>query len=323
MSVLGGKSCKVGELRDQLKKLNQSTKGKKNELTQRLESVRASGAAVGAKQKRQRLSGEGEEDEERVAVWEEAAKKTTKEKDDDDKEEEEEEGGGKEEENTNRPKTDTAMGEAAQILVRQRVSKRGRSDHVTADEEAQDEELANANRGLPGEGSSDEEEEEDASDDEEEKDASDDHSGRKKFVLRVFPVLASRFAPLLAMPKKLQLSAWREIVVDENMTYMLLVEQIAKCIPQTTTQKFQAATTIKFGEGHTIMQSHHSGGEEWQEMEIKVGFGPDSNFQLPANVSIRLSRSRRRSRNQLMTSLPHCSSVTFGTLRHQLTHFPT
>ena len=82
------------------------------------------------------------------------------------------------------------MGEAAQILVRQRVSKRGRSDHVTADEEAQDEELANANRGLPGEGSSDEEEEEDASDDEEEKDASDDHGGRKKFVLRVFPVLA-------------------------------------------------------------------------------------------------------------------------------------
>jgi hypothetical protein len=60
------------------------------------------------------------------------------------------------------------MGEAAQILVRQRVSKRGRSDHVTADEEAQDEELANANRGLPGEGSSDDEEEEDASDDEEE-----------------------------------------------------------------------------------------------------------------------------------------------------------
>jgi hypothetical protein len=159
--------------------------------------VRASGAAVGAKQKRQRLSGEGEDDEERVAVWEEAAKKTTKEKDDDDKEEEEEEGGGKEEENTNRPKTDTAMGEAAQILVRQRVSKRGRSDHVTADEEAQDEELANANRGLPGEGSSDEEEEEDASDDDEEKDASDDHGGRKKFVLRVFPVLASRFVPLL------------------------------------------------------------------------------------------------------------------------------
>jgi hypothetical protein len=196
------------------------------------------------------------------------------------------------------------------------VSKRGRSDHVTADEEAQDEELANANRGLPGEGSSDEEEEEDASDDEEEKEASDDHGGRKKFVLRVFPVLASRFAPLLAMPKKLQLSAWREIVVDENMTYMLLVEQIAKCIPQTTTQQFQAATTIKFGEGHTIMQSHHSGGEEWQEMEIKVGFGPDSNFQLPANVSIRSSRSRRRSRNQLMPSVSRCSSVTFGTLRH-------
>ena len=64
----------------------QSTKGKKNELIQRLESVRASGAAVGAKQKRQRLSGEGEEEEERVAVWEEAAKKTTKEKDDDDEE---------------------------------------------------------------------------------------------------------------------------------------------------------------------------------------------------------------------------------------------
>jgi hypothetical protein len=97
MSVLGAKSCKVGELRDQLKKLNQSTKGKKNELIQRLESVRASGAAVGAKQKRQRLSGEGEDDEERVAVGEEAAKKTT---DDDDDEEEEEEGGGKEEENT-------------------------------------------------------------------------------------------------------------------------------------------------------------------------------------------------------------------------------
>ena len=53
--------------------------------------------------------------------------------------------------------------------------------------------------------------------------------------------------------------------------------------------QFQAATTIKFGEGHTIMQSHHSGGEEWQEMEIKVAFGPDSNFQLPANVSIRSS----------------------------------
>ena len=100
-------------------------------------------------------------------------------------------------------------------------------------------------------------------------------------MLRVFSVLASRFAPLLAMPKKLQLSAWREIVVDENMTYMLLVEQIAKCIPQTTTQKFQAATTIKFGEGHTIMQSHHSGGEEWQEMEIKVDSGriPTSSFQ--------------------------------------------
>ncbi len=112
--------------------MNQSTKGKKNELIQHLESVRVSGAAVGAKQKRQRLSGEGEEDEERVSVGEEAAKKTTKEEDDDE-EEETEDGGGEEEENTNHPKTDTAMGEAAQILVSRRVSKRGRSDHVTAD----------------------------------------------------------------------------------------------------------------------------------------------------------------------------------------------
>ncbi len=245
MSVMEGKSCSRDELRDRLQQLNQSTRGRKEELMQRLESECASVAAVGAQQKRQRLSGEGKEDEE---VGEAAAKKTTKEKDDDDDDDEEEE------ENTNHPKTDTAMEEASQILVGRRVSKRGRSDHVTEDEVAQDEELANAKRGLQGEESSDDEEEEDASVDGQEKNASDDHGGRKNFVMCVFPVSSSKFAPLLMMPKKFQLPAWREIEVDENMTYMLLVEKIAKCIAQTTMQKFQAATTTKFSEGHTIMQ---------------------------------------------------------------------
>jgi hypothetical protein len=43
----------VAELRNQLRKLNQSTRGSKEELIQRIASVRASGAAVGAKQKRE------------------------------------------------------------------------------------------------------------------------------------------------------------------------------------------------------------------------------------------------------------------------------
>jgi hypothetical protein len=43
----------VAELRNQLRKLNQSTRGSKEELIQRIASVRSSGAAVGAKQKRE------------------------------------------------------------------------------------------------------------------------------------------------------------------------------------------------------------------------------------------------------------------------------
>ena len=44
---------KVAELRNELMKLNQSVRGSKEELIQRIASVRASGAAVGAKQKRE------------------------------------------------------------------------------------------------------------------------------------------------------------------------------------------------------------------------------------------------------------------------------
>ena len=44
---------KVAELRNELRKLNQSVRGSKEELIQRIASVRASGAAVGAKQKRE------------------------------------------------------------------------------------------------------------------------------------------------------------------------------------------------------------------------------------------------------------------------------
>ena len=56
MPVAGGKTLtasSVAELRNQLRKLNQSTRGSKEELMQRIASVRASGAAVGAKQQRE------------------------------------------------------------------------------------------------------------------------------------------------------------------------------------------------------------------------------------------------------------------------------
>jgi hypothetical protein len=56
MPVAGGKALtgsSVAELRNQLRKLNQSTRGSKEELLQRIASERASGAAVGAKQKRE------------------------------------------------------------------------------------------------------------------------------------------------------------------------------------------------------------------------------------------------------------------------------
>ena len=56
MPVAGGKALtasSVAELRNQPSKLNQSTRGSKEELLHRIASVRASGAAVGAKQKRE------------------------------------------------------------------------------------------------------------------------------------------------------------------------------------------------------------------------------------------------------------------------------
>ena len=104
--------------------------------------------------------------------------------------------------------------------------------------------------------------------------SSEDEEGdgpAKKYLVRLFLFKSDRFVKV--NPKQLNRdNMFIEIEVDDNLTYRLLVEKIAKLLPATTTQNFIGKTNISFPEGQQIGQSYFVGGD-WPDMQLKFFTG--------------------------------------------------